>query len=160
MTEEMIIDDSNFGEYFFDARTHGPKRDQILARFSAIAEFIDGKMKQDIIYLVSTMKNGGMSAVKVMQKLGCATYEAAIDVSIEVAEDLKAGLSRGMTQEAITEEVEKKAYSYHYEQFFYVKSECVPKDDPHWDIIQIANLNEHLDKVDGVGEIKSKIIES
>ena len=52
------------------------------------------------------MDNGGLSAVKVMQKLGCATYEASVDVCTEIANDLKAGLERGMTLETISEEVE------------------------------------------------------
>jgi hypothetical protein len=159
MTKETIIDDSNFNEYFFDARNHGPKKNHILASFSAIAEFVNGQMKQDIIYLLSTMDNGGASAVKVMQKLGCATYEAAIDVCSQVAEDLKAGHTRGMTIDSVNEEIENKAYSYHYEQFFYTEAECVPKENAHWDIIQISNLDEHLGKVDGLGEGRSKIIE-
>jgi hypothetical protein len=155
MTTQTIIDDSNFNEYFFDARSHGPKKTHILARFSAIADFVDGQMKQDVIYLLSTMDNGGASAVKVMQKLGCATYEAAIDVCLQVAEDLKAAHTKGLD---VAEVVEKKPYSYHYEQFFYTEAECVPKGDVHWDIIQISNLDEHLDKVEGVGEVRSKFI--
>lgn len=158
MTKEVTIDDSNFHEYFFDVRKHGPKKNHIMARFSAIADFVDGQMKQDIIYLLSTMTNGSSSAVKVMQKLGCASYEAAIDVCLEIAEDLKAGHAKGMAADIIGEEIEKKSYSYHYEQFFYTEAECVPRGDIHWDIIQISNLDEHLDKVDGVGEVRSKII--
>ena len=158
MTTETIIDDSNFNEHFFDARNHGPKKNHILARFSAIAEFVDGQMKQDIIYLLSTMDNGGASAVKVMQKLGCATYEAAIDVCSQVAEDLQAGHTKGMTIDSVNEEVESKVYSYHYEQFFYTEAACVPEEDAHWDIIQISNLDKHLDKVEGVGEVRSKFI--
>lgn len=158
MVKEVTIDGSNFHEYFFDVRKNGPKKDQILARFSAVAEFVEGKMKQDIIYLLSTMANGGGSAVKVMQKLGCATYEAAIDICIEVVQDLTSGHMRGMSVEAIGEEVEKKVYPYHYEQFFYAQAACVPKDDLHWAIIQIDNLDEHLDKVEGVGEVRSRII--
>lgn len=158
MTKQVMIDDSNFHEYFFDVRNHGPKKNQIMARFSAIADFVDGQMKQDIIYLLSTMENGGASAVKVMQKLGCATYEAAIDVCIKIAEDLKAGYNKGMDIDVVGSEVEKKTYSYHYEQFFYTQAECVPKGDVHWDVIQIHNLDEHLEKVNGAGEIHSKII--
>lgn len=160
MTNETIIDESNFHEYFFDVRQHGPKKNHIMARFSAVAEFIDGKMKQDIIYLLTSVDNGGLSAVKVMQKLGCATYEGSVDICTEIADDLKAGLERGMSLESISEEVENKAYSYHYEQFFYTEAQCVPKDNPHWDIIRLENLDEHLEKVEGVGEIKSKIVES
>lgn len=44
--EETVIDESNFNEYFFDVRKHGPKRNQIMARFSAVAEFVDGQMKR------------------------------------------------------------------------------------------------------------------
>lgn len=155
-----IINETNFDQYFFDVRRHGPKKEHILARFSAVAEFVEGQMKQHIIYLLSVMSNGAASAVQVMQKLGCATYQAALDLCIKIAEDLKSGLLDGKTLEEISKEVEKKVYSYHYEQFFYTKEEYVPKDSPHWDVIRICNLEEHLEKIEGIGEIGSKVIET
>ena len=52
MTEELIIDDNNFGQYFRDCRISRPERHDVMARYSAIAEFIDGQMKKDIIHLL------------------------------------------------------------------------------------------------------------
>jgi len=158
--EETIINESNFNEYFFDVRKHGPKRNQVMARFSAVAEFVDGQMKKDIINLLTKMDSGSHSAVKVMQKLGCATYQDAIDVCLKMAEDLKEGLSKeDLSLDEVKDEVEKKVYPYHYEQFFYAEEQNVPKDNPHWAIIQIANLEDHLEKVEGGGEIQSKFLD-
>ena len=70
---ETVIDEKNFEEYFFDVRRHKPRKGQVMAKFSAIAELIDGQMKEHIVYLLKAMPNGAESAVKVIHKLGCAT---------------------------------------------------------------------------------------
>jgi len=149
---ELIIDDSNFDEHFFDARKSGPKQGQVLAKFRARAELIEGHMKEQLVYLLKNMPNGGESCVKVMQKLGCATYSDSMRVPIEMAEDLLKGLS--------DDEVLHKPYEYDYEQFFYTRRENIPQNDPHWSVIEILNLDDHLERkeVTEAGTISSKII--
>jgi len=157
MAEDIIIDDSNFGEYFYDVAKHRPKKGQILARFRAVAELIDEEirtdkpsMKRDIIYLLKAMPEGGHSAVKVMDKLGCAVYEDAINVPLEIAKDLLDGMSE--------KDVLKKPYRYNYEQLFYTQREYVPKNK-HWTIIELVRVegDEMIETVNG-GEIRTKII--
>lgn len=151
MTDELVIDENNFTQYFRDCRMHRPERGDIMAKYTAIAEFIDGQMKKDIIDLLMN-KEKALAATQVMRKLGCATEYDAIRVCKEVAEDLAAGMS--------AEEVEKKPYEYQLETFYYTKKEYVPVDDPHWQIISIANLDSFLDKENRVVSFKTKIVEA
>ena len=150
MSDELVIDENNFNQYFRDCRTSRPQRGDFMARYSAIAEFIDGRMKQDIIDLLMNNEKA-YAATQVMKKLGCATEFDSIRICKEVAEDLSSGMT--------PEEVEKKVYEYNLESFYYTKKEYVPVDDPHWTIISIANLDTFLDKENRIVSFKTKIVE-
>ena len=155
--KEIEITEDNFAEYFFDVRQHEPKRGQIMARYMAKADFIDGRMKRDVINLLKTHKNAGNTAPQVMRKLGLAIEEDSIGICREIAEDLVNGMSE--------DEVAEKAYPFTVECFFYTEKSNVPAADPHWDIVSIKNLDKFLDDtevtsseiVDNV-EIKTKIV--
>lgn len=149
--EELIIDESNFSQYFKDCRISKPERGDIIARYSARAEFIDGQMKRDIIDLVHN-KDKAFAATQVMRKLGCATQMDSVRVCKEICQDLATGMS--------LKEVEDKIYKYDIELFYYTKKEYIPIDDLHWTPIGIANLDEFLDKAGTRLSIKSKIVES
>lgn len=151
MTNELVIDENNFTQYFKDCRIHRPERGDVMAKYTAIAEFVDGQMKKDIIDLLMN-KDKALAATQVMRKLGCATEYDAIRVCKQVAEDLASGMS--------PEDVEKKPYEYQLETFYYTKKEYVPVDDPHWQVISIANLDSFLDKNNRVVSFKTKIVES
>lgn len=150
MTEE-IIDESNFNEHFFDVRLHKPQRGQIMARYAAVAEFVNGRLKKDIIDLIYA-KNKPEAATRVMRKLGCAAERDAIRVCREIARDLVAGLT--------PQEVEEKIYKYTIEVFYYTFKENVPVGDPHWSTISLKNLDEFLDAADNKLRMKTKIIKN
>jgi uncharacterized protein YdaT len=151
MTEELIIDESNFEQYFRDCRRSKPERGDIMARYSAVAEFVDGHMKRDIIDLLLN-RDKAISATQVMRKLGGATERDAVRICKEIAEDLASGMSQ--------EEVEKKVYTYNLELFYYTKKEYMPVDDPHWSTISLENLDEFLDQSNQKMTIKSKFLEA
>jgi len=134
---DLVIDESNFTQYFKDCRIHRPERGDVMARYTAIAEFVDGAMKKDIIHLLLN-HDKAVAATNVLRKLGCATEKDAVRICREIAEDL----ANGMT----TEQVEQKAYEYSLEAFYYTKKEYVPTDDPHWQVINLTNLDTFLDK--------------
>jgi hypothetical protein len=150
MSDELVIDENNFNQYFRDCRISRPQRGDVMARYSAVAEFIDGRMKQDIIDLLMNNEKA-YAATQVMKKLGCATEFDSIRICKEVAEDLASGMT--------PEEVEKKVYEYNLESFYYTKKEYIPVDDPHWTIISIANLDTFLDKENRIVSFKTKIVE-
>jgi hypothetical protein len=149
MNEELIINESNFSEYFRDCRISRPERGDVIARYLAMAEFIDGRMKKDVIDLLAN-KNKAFAATQVMRKLGCATQTDAVRVCKEICKDLVSGMS--------FEEVEQKVYTYDIELFYYTKKEYIPFDNPHWDTIGIVNLDEFLDKAGNKFKISSKIV--
>jgi hypothetical protein len=148
--EELVIDESNFSQYFRDCRTSKPERGDIMARYSARAEFIDGQMKRDIIDLLHN-RDKTFAATQVMRKLGCATQKDSIRVCKEICQDLFSGMS--------LKEVEQKVYTYDIELFYYTKKEYIPIDDMHWTPIGIANLDDFLDQSGTRLTLKSKIID-
>jgi hypothetical protein len=150
MNDEIIIDENNFSNYFRDCRMNRPERGDVIARYSAIAEFIDGQMKKDIINLLMNNEKA-VAATAVMRKLGCSNEADSIRICREVAEDLASGMT--------PDQVEAKIYKYKLESFYYTKKEYVPENDPHWAIISIANLDTFLDKDNQVLTMKSRIID-
>jgi hypothetical protein len=130
----MKINENKFEDYFFDVRRYKPQKGQVIAKFTAIAELIEGKMKRDLIDLVKH-KDKAEVATKVMRKLGCAIEKDSVVVLRKITEDLLV-----MTEE----EVLIKPYEYVCEMFFYTKAEHVPLNNPHWSIISIMNLNKYF----------------
>lgn len=145
-TDELVIDKSNFYQYFKDVRLHRPQRGEVMAKFRSTAEFVDGPTKRDVIEILQTM-NGPEAAVQIMRKLGCATQDDAFKVPLEIAKDLIDGMS--------VEEVASKPYQYIIEVFYWTKKEYIP-DDPHWTAVGIVNLDEFCDKR-GKVSIKSEV---
>jgi len=127
----MKIDDTNFSEHFYDIRKNGPKKGQVLARFTAMADFVDGWVKRNVIDLLDKNTTGAESARKVMRNLVCSTEIDSILVPKRICEDLKAGMT--------TEEVASKPYKFQVEHFYWTAPENIP-DDPHWNTIRMLNL--------------------
>lgn len=146
---EVIIDENNFEKYFFDVRKHKPQRGQIMARYAAVAEFIDGMMKKNIIELLK--KDKAIAATQVLRKLGCATEKDSVRVCKEICEDMLAGMT--------DEDIESKVYKYTIEVFYYTEQANIPLDDPHWSVISIKNLDNFLDAEGNVLNIQSSIVE-
>lgn len=137
MTEEekIVITEKNFSEYFHDVRRSKPKKGQVLAKFTAVAEFVEGRGKRDIIMLLKMDK--AQQAVQVMRKIHGAREPDCYRVCREIAEDLLI---------VPEEEVEKKPYEYVVEYFFYTQKDLVPKNK-HWETIQILEKNEAGDYI-------------
>jgi len=118
------IDESNFEQYFFDIRKNGPKPGQVLACYEAMADFVDGNMKRDVIHILMHSDKGGEAGPRLLRKLAGATESSAFRVIREMVKDLLSGMS--------SEEVAKKAYEMRCQHFYYTQKECLPEDDPHW----------------------------
>jgi hypothetical protein len=153
INEDMEITEENFHKYFFDVRQHKPSRDQVIAKYTAMAEFVEGHLKNQTIALL-TKTDKAHTVTQLMRKLGCSNELDSYRVPLKIAEDLANGVS--------PEEVEAKPYKYQMEMFFYTWKECVPKDDPHWEIISIKNLDDFLDSTSQNEEeiqVKARIVE-
>jgi hypothetical protein len=148
---DLEITDQNFDEYFFDVRKNSPKPGQVMVCYTATAEFVDGNLKRDITYLLAATDKVD-AAVQLMRKLGWASDQDAIRICREVVEDLAAGKT--------SDEIAETIYKYQLKAYYYIDKEnldFIPKDDPHWDVIELKNLEEHVEKTEQ-GTIKTKII--
>lgn len=146
--EELVITEENFSEYFRDVRMCKPERGEIIAQYSAAAEFIEGNEKRQIISLLTSTDNKMEATAQVMRKLLCASEVDAYRIPRMMAEDLLSGMSE--------DEVAAKPYKYTLEMFFYARPESVPKGDPHWSSISVLNLDDIAGK--NVNHIESKVV--
>ena len=136
----MNIDEDSFEEYFFDARRHKPQRGQVLAVYAAMADFVDGFEKRQLIDLMQKTDKC-LPAAQVMRKLCHAVEPDCYRVPREMSEDLAAGMTE--------DEVAEKPYRYKVEIFYYTQVEYIPKDDDHWSCVSLLNLDHYLGKING-----------
>lgn len=135
---ELVIDDSNFHEYFKDVLTNRPEKGDVMACYKAVAELRDGDLKEQIVEALFLENIGPKKAVTLMTKLGKAPRKEAIALIKKIFMDLYNGMSKPM---AIA-----KTYEYLFEIFYYTKEEYVPKNDMHWEIVKISNLDQYFTK--------------
>ncbi len=119
-------------EVFLDARKNAPRPDDVMARFRAIGELVEGDDKNRIIEFIKTNPVGADMAVKTLRHRCGAVHLDAAKVALEMAEDLNSGMSE--------EDVKSKPYKMEIEMFFYCKKEDVPQT-PHWDTLPIVRLD-------------------
>lgn len=138
---DLVINDTNFHEYFFDVRKYNPKEGQVIVCYTCMADFSKGSEKRQIIDLLG-IKDKALAITQIMRKLLFASELDAIRVPLAMARDLLSGKS--------FLQVEKKRYRYKMEMFFYTYPEYIPQGDPHW--ISISLINPHM-------QVTSKIVE-
>jgi hypothetical protein len=139
ISDDLVIDSSNFDEFFFDARHHKPQPGQVLARYTAVAYLEDGDLKRDLIALL--MEPGkAETACRVMKALGGAVERDSYRVPREMAADLASGVS--------ADEVAAKPYRFTLERLFWADREVVPTDDPHWYTIPVLSWGDRADDID------------
>ena len=129
-----------FKEYFFDVRRNAPKKGQVMACFTIIAELVEGDLKSDLIHLLSTTSKVN-ECVTLLRKMGCAEEKEAMRVCREIAEDLYAGKSAA--------EIIAKPYQYLLKAFYYVEPQYIP-NDIHWSHIEIKNLDDFIEHSENV----------
>lgn len=125
------INKNNFGEYFFDARGTKPKPGQVLARYTASADFVAGEEKRDIIRLLKT--DMGKEASQIMRRVHGAKEPWCYRVPRQMAEDLLDGMPEA--------EVEQKPYEMVIEFLFWTQMECVPPHDHHWHTLNVLKFD-------------------
>jgi uncharacterized protein YfcZ (UPF0381/DUF406 family) len=126
---DTIIDESNFSEYFHSIKDNKPKKGQVLARYTAMADLVDGDVKDFIVNNLLNYDKGGNTVTQVMKYHCHATDEYASSVPLLMAQDL---------QIMSVEEVKKKPYRFQLEYFYWTEPENIPKDDVHWECITVT----------------------
>jgi|SRR5581483_2016812 len=123
----------DFEEKFFDIKEHRPKKGQVLARFTAMADFVDDWLKRNVIELLQKNPHGAESAVKVMRNLVGATEKDSILIPKRMADDLIKGKT--------VNQVAKNPYRFQIEKFYWAEPDDVP-NSPHWTSIKLLNNDE------------------
>jgi hypothetical protein len=132
MADDVIIDDSNFEQYFKDASKHRPEKGECLAIFKSMAELVNGDIKQEVILAVTTNEYGGQGAVQTLMKKCNMSYKEALRVCKEICQDCTT-LSE--------QEVLDKPYKFLFEKQYYTHKDFVPKDNPHWQVVGLKNIS-------------------
>lgn len=135
LSDDVVIDATNFKDYFFDVKNFKPKKGQIMAKYSAMAELVKGEEKKILIQLLAA-PDKARAATAFMKKIMLATEADAMKVPIEIAKDLASGMDE--------KKVLNKVYKFQVEAFFYTWPECVPQGDPHWQCITIQDLTQDM----------------
>lgn len=138
--DELVIDQSNFGEYFFDVKKNGPKPGQVMARYLARAELVSGDEKGYLIDVLLTNPMGAEMGMQIARNAFAAQELEGVKLLKAMATDLMNGMSR--------QQVLEKPYAYTLEKFYWTKEEYVPKNDPHWRVIQVTIINDPEKKED------------
>lgn len=126
-----MININNFHECFFDIKKHKPKKGQVLARYTARADFIAGDDKKTVIKLLTGNIH---SALQFMKNVLYFNEKSAVLVAKTMLQDL---------QILTTEEVLKKEYSFDLEAYYWTNKEYIPEDDLHWDYLKIESTDQH-----------------
>lgn len=146
---DLVIDDSNFSQYFRDVFVSKPQKGDVLACYKAIAELVDGDLKDQVVEALFLDKIGANKAVSLMTKLGRAPRKEAIKLIKTICNDLYNGMAKHL--------VLAKTYEYLFEIFYYTKEEYVPKDNKHWEIIRINNIDEFLSTSTNINDESKKV---
>lgn len=148
METQLEINDENFKDFFRDVRNTTPNHGEVMAQYTAVAEFVDGNEKRQIISLLTSTENKMEATAQVMRKLLFASELDAYRVPRMMAEDMLLGMP--------IEEVAAKPYKYTLEMFFYTKPENIPQDDPHWSCISLLNLDEFVGEKEAI--VKARVL--
>jgi len=128
----MEITEDNFKDYFFPAKEdYKPQKGQVLARWRAKADFVDGWVKRNVIELLCVSKAGAETARKIMTKLVSSQDRDSVRVLREMAEDLVAGKT--------VDQVAAEPYRFTVEQFYWTEKQYIP-DDPHWELVNVIDV--------------------
>lgn len=122
-TDELVIDESNFNEYFFDAKKYSPKQGQVLACYETMAELVDSDLKKNIVQILQSSEQGATSVVSILQKHANAPYDDALKLTKEILLDL---------QKMSVEQVLAKPYEFRCQIFYYTEKQYIPCNDRHW----------------------------
>lgn len=135
---ELVIDESNFEQYFRNTKKTKPQKGDVMAIYRATAELTSGSLKEQVVEALCSEEIGAKKAIQLIIKLGQTNRREATKLIKQICSDLYGGMQKNY--------VIAKSYKYIFEMFFYTKKEHIPKDDSHWEVIVIKNLDDHLDK--------------
>lgn len=143
MEDDIIIDEKNFDKYFRNTRNSKKQKSDIVVMFLSSAVFADGKLKEEIIYLLCH-EFGSIN--KCLGKLFKFAYASHVE-GMKICKSIINDFANGMTKEDIV----RKEYHFFLQMFFYTKEKYVPKNDRRWTVIpdEIRKNSSHFASLQG-----------
>ena len=106
---ELVIDETNFDQYFRDIKTSKPQKGDVMAVYRATAELVTGPLKEQIVDALSTEDIGAKKSVQLAVKLARTNRKEAVRLVKEICRDLFGGMNK--------DNVISKSYKYVFEMF-------------------------------------------
>lgn len=122
---------------YLDARKNPPQPGTILARYRANGFLESGEEKDFVLNFLINNPKGAEAAVNVLKNRCSITERSAVDVCLEIANDILSNKS--------LEEIRNKSYPIKIEILLYMKKEDIP-DDPHWSYIKMIDYRDNFAK--------------
>ena len=115
-------------------RDHKPEHGDVICKYNAVAYFVNGDVKRNIIHQLLNSDNSLHVCLNQMLYLVNARYKEALECLKQMLNDLSAGMTE--------EQVLMKEYRFVVEMFYYTKPKFFPKDNEHWTLITLKNIEE------------------
>jgi len=131
MSSDILIDETNFSEYFREVGKSMPTNGDALVAFRALAYFSDGHLKREICHFLCYEFGSVMKCIGRLVKHAGASKFQSVCICRQIISDLLSGMP--------LVDVYKKEYEFHFEKFYYAKPEYVPTDDKRWQILKLPN---------------------
>lgn len=140
----------------FDAKRYKPKKGQVMVRYQAMADLIEGDLKTDVINLLQNNDQGANASIRMLQNNCYMNEKDAIMISKEISEDLLNGMS--------LQEVSSKPYRFKLEILYYTDKDTANQlsGNVHWtkiDLIDRTQLAKNMSIIDSVlpEEVKTEL---
>ncbi len=125
--DDFIIDENNFDKYFRNTRNNKKQKNDVIVMFSSSAVFAKGKLKEEIVDLLSTEFNSVNKCLGKLFKFAYAPHAQSIKVCKNIIQDYISGMNR--------EDIINKEYPFVLQMFFYTKEKYIPNNDKRWLVI-------------------------
>ncbi len=125
--DDFIIDENNFDKYFRNTRNSKKQKNDVIVMFSSSAVFAKGKLKEEIVDLLSMEFNSINKCLGKLFKFAYAPHAQSIKVCKNIIQDYISGMNR--------EDIINKEYPFVLQMFFYTKEKYIPNNDKRWLVI-------------------------
>lgn len=127
MDKDILIDASNFDKYFRNTRISKKKKNDVVVMFYSSATFSKGKLKEEIVNLLSTEFNSVNKCLGKLFKFAYAPYSEGLKICKSIVKDYIDGMSK--------DDIINKEYPFVLQMFFYTKEKYIPSNDKRWLVV-------------------------
>lgn len=127
MDKNISIDKINFDKYFRNTRTSKKKKNDIVVMFYSSAVFAKGKLKEEIVDLLSIEFNSVNKCLAKLFKFAYAPYFEGLKICKSIIKDYIDGMSK--------DDIINKEYPFVLQMFFFTREKYIPSNDKRWLVV-------------------------